>query len=628
MLNLRFWEKCDNVKDLFRGLGDFGEVTGDINRDGQILSNESDDYRVKCVYEKDEYGVFTRQDTFQNLSEEFLTVNCLKSRFVFEGGEYEVYTQFNNWQVESSGSWQVLNTSITAAGDSTRTTQNATPFLALWSNQEQRGVAFHLLPNCAWEMKVSRIGVFEKHTKVLVELGIKSDDFTLKVAPREEVQMPRILCYEFKNRLDMECYRLHQYAHTHYPRKAMPVIYNSWMYRFTDITCERLMEQAELAAELGVEYFAIDAGWFGKGDSWYNSVGDWSENLTGGLFGRMIEVAEKVRACGMKFGLWLEPERAAEGSDAVRDHREYFVKEGYNYFLDYANEEAWRWMLGMICELIDRYGVEYIKFDYNANMYYDIHRNSFMEYQQGHENFIKALRSRYPEIYLTGCASGGVRMELANYTKFDSFWISDNHGLYDQMRIHKDTLLRLPPQAMERWAAIHSLQGFEDFYKPFTGSSAEESVERVIACNDEAWCDITGVHRSYLHGFMTGCPIGLSCDLKAISPIVREDIRRFIADFKENREYWANVVARILADTESVTIYQYSDIELKRIVVQTFSKRAMQESICVYPEVNCNCKYLVNGKDILNGRKIAEEGIEMPIHKWHEMTQIILVQIM
>ena len=627
MLTLKFWEQSDHAKAFWNGLGDFGEITGTVKRDGNTLTNESDDYRVQCRYEKDECGVFARQDTFFNMSNRSLGVSCLKSRFVFEGGEYEVYTQYNDWQVESSGSWQPLVTSVVASCSSTRTTQNATPFLGLWSIQQQRGVVFHLLPNCAWEIKVCRVGLPGKHTKVLVELGIKSENFSLKVAPREIVQMPQILCYEFKNRIDMECYRLHHYAHTHYPRKQMPVIYNTWMYRFTDITCELLLEQVELAAELGVEYFVIDAGWFGKAGSWVANVGNWSENLKGGLCGRMMEIADKTRTCGMKFGLWLEPERAAEGTDVLLEHREYFVKVENIYMLNFANEEAWRWMLDIVCNLIDHYGVEYIKFDHNSNMYHDVYRNSFLQYHRGHENFIRALRERYSEIYLTGCAGGGGRTELSNYAKFDSFWPSDNQGVYDEMRIYKDTILRLPPQGLEKWVAVHSLKGFEEFYKPFTGYNPEQTTERLISCNDAVWYDLTGVHKSYLEGYMTCCPIGFSCDLKELSPKAREDFGQFINKFKENREFWVKAVARILVDTPSVTAYQYSDLELRKIVIQVFTQKALQGSICIYPEVNLDGDYQLNGKEIVSGSVILEDGIEIILTDWFEMSQVVLEEM-
>ena len=370
MLKPLFFEKGNESKRFFKCCGSFGEISGEVSRNENTVFYETDRYRINCEYQCDEYGVFTRNDSFTNKSGEDINVNCLKSRFVFEGGEYQVYTQFNSWLTESMGGWQPLVTSISASGGRVRTTHNATPFMALWNEQTQRGVAFHIRPNCAWEMKVTKAGHNNIYTKVVVELGMLDFNLDMKVSPDETVNMPEIICYEFKNKLDMDCYKLHNYMHTHYPRRQLPIIYDTWMYKFDYITYENVSSQIKLAADLGVEYFFIDAGWFGKGADWYLSIGDWSENTVSALKGRMIDIANEVRKAGMKVGIWLEPGRAFRDSDAVKNHPDYYILGDVNgsYFFDYSNEEARKWMLDIIFGLIEKYGIEYIKDDFNGDM--------------------------------------------------------------------------------------------------------------------------------------------------------------------------------------------------------------------------------------------------------------------
>lgn len=60
------------------------------------------------------------------------------------------------------------------------------------------------------------------------------------------------------------------------------------------------------------------------------TVGDLEENLQAGLRGRMKKLSKKVNDLGVKFGLWFEPERAAEASKSVKNHPEFF-KEGVFY---------------------------------------------------------------------------------------------------------------------------------------------------------------------------------------------------------------------------------------------------------------------------------------------------------
>lgn len=633
MFTSSFFDRGEDVKCFFHGYGSFGEINGTVERGKSCIYQKTDEYLIKCTYEKDPYGVFTRHDTFTNISDHPISVSSLHSRFIFEGGEYEVYTQFNTWQNESTGAWQPLNTAVSVTGASSRTAQDGTPFMVLWSQQAQRGVAFHLVTNSAWEMKITRAGHYSKYTKVVAEMGILDYNFDVTLAPGESVTMPDIICYEVRNKVHMDCYKLHNYMHTKYPRKRLPIIYDTWMYRFDHITYENVSSQIALAADLGVEYFFIDAGWFGKGKSWSNSVGDWAENMTGAFCGRMIDIANEVRAAGMKFGIWLEPERADPESDAVRYHKEYYIHgdvESDCYFLDYANPKAREWMLGVIFDLIDKYGVEYIKDDYNADMYFDVYHTAFQKYHEGHALFIKAIRDRYPDIYLSSCASGGMRMELGNYMRFDSTWPSDNESPHVEMRMYKNTILRLPPQGFERWSAIHSLGGFEPFYKSFDGCQGSKT-EHLIACGDAVWKHVEGVQPSYMKGFMTCGPVGFSCDLSLVSEAVRSEFKNYIAKIKENRDFWRTAVARIICDTPSVTTFQYSDMDLSQVVIQLFTSQTAQDHFTVYPELDPSKNYCINGERVLSGKEIMDEGIELSTPEWydnwHEMLEVTLKEI-
>ena len=122
MFNINNFLSGTFAREFFRGWGSFGEICGDVERADGVISNKSDTYEIACTYEKDEYGVFTRKDVFKNVSDAPIRVNSLKSRFIFPGDEYQVYTQFNNWQHENTGRWQDLVTSISVSSASTRLT--------------------------------------------------------------------------------------------------------------------------------------------------------------------------------------------------------------------------------------------------------------------------------------------------------------------------------------------------------------------------------------------------------------------------------------------------------------------------------------------------------------------------
>ena len=218
-------------------------------------------------------------------------------------------------------------------------------------------------------------------------------------------------------------------------------------------------------------------------------------------------------------------------------------------------------------------------------------------------------------------------MELNNYKIFDSNWPSDNESPYAEMKIYKESILRFPPQGFERWVAVHSLENFEPFYQSFAEYN-QGNTERMVACGDAIWKHLVGVQQSYMAGYMTCGPVGLSCDLTLLSPKARQFFKDFIAKMKEEREFWKTAVARILCDTQSVTVFQYSDMQLNKIVVQLFTDNTQQDHFCLYPVVDETKTYRTDNGTIYSGKEITEEGLILSSTEgqdnWHEMMEVKL----
>ncbi len=594
----------EKVENLWYVCGNFGELNGEYHQ--TECSFKSDAYTLTQTLSKNTDGVYVRKDIFKNTSDSPLTLFCLKSRFTLDGGDYEVYTQYNGWQNESRGAWQPLVTEVTAAGRSLRTSYGANPYVALWNKQTNRGIAFHLLPDSSWKISVSRTPLDGEKSCITVEMGIDSSNLALNVPAKESLSLPEIIYYEFTSKLDMDCFKLHRYCIDNFPQKRLPVMYNTWLYRFDKITFENVMEQIEPAKELGVEYFVIDAGWFGLNPTWSNGIGDWAESLTFGFKGRMLEIAEAVRKASMKFGLWLEIERAVDGAQILKTHGEYFLKNNKgSYFLDFANEDARNYMLDTVCEIIEKYGLEYIKFDFNADLCFDMRRSAFTEYFKGYRKFIQKLRNTYPDIYFCNCASGGMRMNLSNCRDFDSFWHSDCQSIHEGIRLFKDAVLRLPPQVFDRWAVIESsknnlMTADGNIYNP------------IISTSDAILGHIEGVNMSYLKGFLSGGPLAFSCDLTKLLPEHFDEIKEHISQFKQDRDFWKSAECRIKADTDSLLVLQFNNRDSSKIVIQVFCKRVMQNGIFLYPDADPCKKYKTDTGEMICGKELSSDGIYLP----------------
>ena len=624
MLHRNIFQEFAQSKAYFGILTDRGDLTGDLLCQDNTLQLQHQDCTVACVWEQDDNGVIHRKDTFRNDSDISVTVRSLKSRFVFEGGEYEVYTQFNNWLTESRGQWQELNTGVTCSCASVRTAQDAIPMLVLWNKQENRGAVFHLMPNCAWELKATRIGSGGWCSKILVELGIRDQVLAMEVAAGETIVLPEILCWETQNKLDFDSWKLHNWLHVRYPRKRVPFVYNSWLFNFTRFSLQTLKQQADLAAEMGLEYFVVDAGWFKAGAAWYDTVGDWVETTETGMLGQMDKLADYVRSLGMKFGLWLEPERAGQDSRIIHSHPEQFYPYNGNRFLNFADETACKRITEKICEVIDRYGIEYIKFDFNADLYHDPTGSAFYRWHQGHMGFLTTLKERYPDLHLSCCAGGGQRNELMCYRLYDSFWTTDDVGPYAQMDIFSHAILTMAPQAMEKWGAIHSLEKYADHYDVFNGEYGD--TERILAGAGGAWADLVSIRPSLLQAFCTASPMGLSCNLADLSEVMRQRLKAMIAAAKADDDFRRTAVVRKLADTPTLTAYQFSDIGLQKIVLQVLVRQSGQQTVRLYPVLDAARSYTVNDT-VRSGKELMETGICLPTTTWNNVTQLNLTAI-
>ena len=75
-------------------------------------------------------------------------------------------------------------------------------------------------------------------------------------------------------------------------------------------------------AQLGVERFVIDDGWFGQRKNDHAGLGDWYVNPQKFPHG-LKPVIDRVHALGMDFGFWVEPEMVNPDSDLYRKHPDW-----------------------------------------------------------------------------------------------------------------------------------------------------------------------------------------------------------------------------------------------------------------------------------------------------------------
>ena len=603
---MNYLSKVKSFEHIMNLTGNFPQVVGDVNIENDRAVFQNDTLKVTAAFTNHAHGVMERADTIENISGKPLCIRTALPRFCLNGGEYEVYTQYSQWSGESRGTWQPLYTSVCARNNDIRANTSASPFVAVFNQQTGRGIAFHILADAMWQFEVCKHVVTTENRRVRVELGMNNSNLALSLAPGQVLTLPRILYYEFTNKTDMDAYRLHRYCKDIYRPKDFPVVYNTWMFKFDQASLEELTEQVMKAKELGVEYFVMDSGWYGAPYIWADSVGDWEESACSRLQGQLLELADRVRKAGMKFGLWFEIERAALRSKAANAYPQYYIFQNGNAFIDFGNPEACDYIYDILARNIRYYGVEYIKFDFNRPLTYDEEQTAFSKYFAGYRAFIARLGKEFPHVYLQNCASGGMRMGLASLQGFDSFWISDNHSIYAQLEIFKNTLVRMPSRALETWMCIRSFENFEPVEQG-------GSVEKIISTGDFCWGQLETVPEDFLFASVLGAPIGLSFDLTKLSTHTFGKLQQFIAEFKKDRSFWMESECHILCDTPRMLILQFCDENYDRIKVCVFGKNPDQNHVTVYPICTADAVYTHTNGTAYTTEFLTTEGIDIPV---------------
>lgn len=605
---MKYLDNYNSIEQLMVIYGDFAVPLGDVTKTEDGFEYKNSTLAVKSKLTRHKSGVISRKDTITNVSGGEITINRALSKFTLNGGECEVFTQFSEWCEESQGAWQKLETEISARSDEIRSNSNASPFFGVYNLQTARGIAFHIMADSAWSYKVRKFFLAKDGYKrsTDVELGLCCDNFSYKLKDGESLALPEILYYEFKNKVDLDAYKLHRYANERFPATSFPVIYNSWMSNFDDISYENLYEQLVKAKQLGCEYFVIDAGWFGKPHLWSTSVGDWVECEDYSMKGRMKELADKVRELSLKFGLWFEIERATTESESYKKHPEHYIVDGTTAFVNFASKETCDYIFDILAEQIRKYKIEFIKFDFNRA--YDTNNNTdaFIQYFKGYRAFIERINREFPEIYMQNCAGGGTRQTLSNLEGFDSFWMTDNHNIFRELDIFRNCVKRMPPRALEKWITVRSIENF----KPASGTS--DGCEKILMSSDGVWKELVSVAEPYLLNAVVGGPIGISCDLTKLSDRLLNSLTEFISAYKKEEEFWKKSECHILTDTPSMLILQFNDESFDKVKIFVYAKHVYQTSVTVYPVLTCGAEYKMGEKTVC-ANELFENGIEVEI---------------
>lgn len=419
-------------------------------------------YESRLVFDP-ALDVWSRRDRLANVGAAAVDVYRALPQFLFAPGQYETYVQTGRWCYENDGGWEPLRY-LHLECEGGRTTQGAAPFLALRGRENRDGIAFHLVPNGNWELIAKLpspgVGIPDNRSWHVLQFGHSSNKLRLALAPGEVWELPELLVQGVpEGRLERSAPLLHRYwaGRSHGLREiGHAVVYNPWFDLYAGLSDSgRLRAHLAAARRLGCEVFVIDAGWYGAGEGdWWQQAGDWRERVNGAFRGEMRRFADEVRAAGLGFGLWMEPERVCENAPIFAERPEWFAWGNGSYRPRLEEPEPYAWLLGEIVRLIETYGLVWLKLDFNFELGEDEFGTNFHAYYTAWYRMLDELKRKHPQVCLEGCASGGQRTDLHTIGRFDGHFLSDNVNPWDSLTAYQQGALRLPPHRLLKWLVV------------------------------------------------------------------------------------------------------------------------------------------------------------------------------
>ena len=411
------------------------------------------------VYE--EYDLIERYVTIKNNSENVIEIEKVHSgQFHIPYEDLTFSNVHGHWGAEQQRFTQKVSYGkIVIENRRGISTHNHNPYFILDKNAtETTGEVFF----GALKLSGNFSGVIEQtqYGETLVQLGINSHDFLLKLNQGEEFISPAIIAGYSNSGFETMTHNLHNFAKDNVLRSGLrPVLYNSWEATEFKVSCDEQIKLAKKAKEIGAELFVVDDGWFGERHGIDNGLGDWyvnEEKFPNGL----NPLINEVKAMDMMFGIWVEPEMVNPLSNLYKEHPEWIyhfdsresdTSRG-QYVLDVTKKEVKDFIYNMLDNLLTTYDIDYIKWDANRPMSQtNLERDVWYKHIEAVYDIVKNLKLKHPNVLFEACASGGGRIDYGILGIFDDFWTSDNTDAYDRLFIQENYSYIYPIKAMRAW---------------------------------------------------------------------------------------------------------------------------------------------------------------------------------
>jgi alpha-galactosidase len=405
-------------------------------------------------------GVLRVRTILRNEAPESYRLDALRVVLPVPARAQEALTFGGRWTKEFQPIRQPLHTgSISVENRSGRSSHNRTPIVMLGTTSFTESTGEVWAAHLEWSGNSNMVldSSTDRRKSIQVEELLFANEITL--ATGESYGTPWVACAYSDAGLNgiSRCFHNELRSRPNHPSSSRPVTLNIWEAVYFDHDLDTLKTLANAASEIGVERFVIDDGWFhgrrndlaGLGD-WWVDASVWPNGLS--------PIADHVRALGMEFGLWFEPEMVNPNSDLCRTHPDWVLTDqryepvlGRNQLvLDLSNAEVREYLYEKIDAILTAYPIAYVKWDNNREYVHASHNGAAVVHQQtlGTYDLLDRLRAAHPTVEFESCASGGGRIDFGILQRAERVWTSDCNDPLERQRIQRGFSYVFPPEYM------------------------------------------------------------------------------------------------------------------------------------------------------------------------------------
>ena len=398
------------------------------------------------------------------------------------GADFEMLNLYGKWAKERSLGRHPLHTGIQSIKSKRgSSSHNHNPFTALVSKNATEAYGecygFNLVYSSNFSIDVEVDSFFQ--TRLL--MGINPENFSWVLEPQEEFYSPEaVMVYTNEGLGEMSRIFHKLYSNNlirgEWKKKKRPLLINNWEGTGMDFDTDKLVSFARHAKNMGFEMLVMDDGWFGHRDDDNSSLGDWyvaEYKLPGGL----SNLISQVKAMGLKFGIWFEPEMISPDSDIFRAHPDWHLHvEGRDssiarnqYVIDYSRKEVRDYIYSQMYKILSENDIDYVKWDFNRNLTEVANADLppekqgevFHRFVLGTYEIMDRLTTDFPHLLLENCSGGGGRFDAGMLYYSPQIWTSDDTDPIERLTIQFGTSMCYPASTMGAHVSASKRTGYE-----------------------------------------------------------------------------------------------------------------------------------------------------------------------